>query len=100
MAVVFVLCVLAVAGSIVYPPWEKVSGEFFYFIKVSEHVREFAGFDFLTSAEKRVVITNGNRRTYFQICWPVMLLEWAVVGSIAGIDLIVQSRRLWLRREA
>lgn len=91
---------LAFFGSIVCPPWEKVTAEFFYFIKVNEFERGFAGLDFLTSAEKLVVTTNANRTTYYRICWPVLLLEWAALASVAGFDLVLQIRRLRLNREA
>ena len=90
---VWVLCVMGFIGTIVYPPWAKVSGDHFWNHILSTQKLEFAGFDFLNSPDKWEKTFYGPQWSGYQIDWGILFLEWVLLLAVAGI--VVLMGRGW-----
>jgi hypothetical protein len=93
------------AWTVLVPPWVRVTCQRQELLYSSREVKvyeaTFVGYDWLLADEKwrRIAppaVASGQLfdATEYRICWPVLIVEWVVVGAAAGCLFVVLSRRL------
>src|SRR5262245_28144652 len=86
---VLVLCSLCLIGTVLYPPWDKVSGDQFWGITLSTQKTDFAGFDSLNSTEKWKRTSNGPQWSGYRISWSLLIPEWISLAAVMAIAVAV-----------